>query len=206
MSNVPWVNPILTGPTGPTGADGAAGATGATGPTGSTGPTGPAGSGATIGAIATHIALAQSESTILSIADNLASQNFSPELVGQGYRKLRIVFGASYSGVAPQFTGTSRFGVAQTDTIPVTPGGTIEGALVFATLTSYAGGGGGGDTLALQFSNDIGLPMAPITGIVKVTADGSPMTVASSDLTTGTVDVGTVSPGVTYEIAYKFTS
>ena len=49
MSAVPWVNPILTGPTGPTGATGAAGPTGPTGPTGSTGATGPTGSTGAVG-------------------------------------------------------------------------------------------------------------------------------------------------------------
>lgn len=200
----------IVGPSGPPGAPGLAGSVGPTGSTGPTGPTGPAGSGTIVGAQNSFVFLTTSGSTILQISDGTPNQTFTPSLIGQGYRKIQIVFGSSYAGTNPTFIGTDRFGNPQSETFTIVPGGTVIGNKVFAQLNSYTGGGGtGGDSthqLSIQLSSHIGLSMAPINNIVKYVVVDTEETPSAIDLINGTVDASSISFGTNYDICFTYTT
>jgi len=204
-----------TGPTGAIGSTGATGATGPTGPTGATGATGPTGPTGTIGSyvlaqLVSYSLLAAGGSTLISVADNVTTQSFSPELVsagsGDGLRRFQIVFDASYAGGSITLSGIDRFGDAQSEIFAVNAGGTTVVTKIFLPLTDYAGGGGAGAHSAhIQWTNDIGVPHAPVTRFLKVLDTGDPVSISSSDLTNGYVNVGTLAFGDVYEIHYTIT-
>lgn len=147
----------------------------------------------------------ESGTNILTMSTGTTAASFTG--IGAGLRTFQFVFPAGAWAGNITVTGVGRGGLSVTETFtnPGAGGGTVKGAIPFASVNTNGivnSAPSGAGTIGIQLTTRMPVMRAPVAAFLKVVSFEESLTIADSDLTNGWCDVGTLGLVNVYDVLH----